>query len=530
MVSSPGENKGASKRYDELKTFRSPYLERARDNAKLTIPALLPPEGSSGSTELVKPYQSVGSQGTNNLSAKLLLALFPPNQSFFRFLIPPSAVDEEVAKGANPEQLKSKIEEGLARIEKEVLTDAETSSLRVTIGETLKHLIVTGNYLIRVLDNGNLKGHRMDRFVVKRDPSGDVVEIIIHEKVSPLVLPEKFLQAVKPKVREPNRTDANNYLDIFTWLRRKNGEFLVHQEVGGEVVPGTEGSYPKDSCPFIPLRWVKVDGEDYGRSHVDDCYGDLRSLEGLSGAMVEAAAASAKILFFVNPTGLTRAEDVAKAPNLGVVPGRAEDVTALQVQKAADLSVAFQQSATIERRLSASFLMTRSVQRNAERVTAEEIRLLASELEDALGGVYALLAQELQRPLVSSLLARLQRENRVPVLPDSVKPAVVTGLPALGRNHELNRLMLFAEAVQGLLGPNGLQVINSDEAVRRIATSLSIESKDLIKTKDQLKQEQDAARQAAMVEKLGPNVIQARATQAQQQQQQQPQEASSAPQ
>lgn len=528
MASSPGEQNRASKRYSELQTLRHPYLERARDNAKLTIPALLPPEGSSGSTELVKPYQSVGSQGTNNLSAKLLLALFPPNQSFFRLMVPPSAM--ATAEGENPAALQSKIEEGLSKIEKEVLSDVETSTLRVTIGETLKNLIVTGNYLIRVLEDGTLKGHRMDRFVVKRDPAGNVTELIVHEKISASVLPESFLNAIKSKVDAARKTDANQVLDIYTWLRREGGEYLVHQEVGGEVVPKSEGSYPKDACPFIPLRWVKSDGEDYGRSHVDDCYGDLRSLEGLSGAMTEAAAAASKVLFFVNPTGITRAADVTQAPNLGVIPGRAEDVTTLQVQKSSDLAVAFQQASNIERRLASAFLMTRSVQRNAERVTAEEIRLLASELEDALGGVYALLAQELQQPLVNSLMARLQRENRIPVLPDYVKPAVVTGLPALGRNHELNRLMLFAEAVQGLLGPSALQVLNSDEAVRRVATALSIESKDLIKTKDEIAQEQANAQQTALVERLGPNVIQARAAQQQQQSTQQPQEANSAPQ
>jgi hypothetical protein len=90
--------------------------------------------------------------------------------------------------------------------------------------------------------------------------------------------------------------------------------------------------------------------------------------------------------------------------------------------------------------------------------------------------------------------------------------------------------MLFADAVQGLLGPSALQVLNSDEAVRRVATALSIEAKDLIKTKDEIAQEQANAQQAALVERLGPNVIQARAAQQQQQSTQQPQEANGAPQ
>lgn len=518
MSTTPGGRQTAAGRYEELTTTRSPYLSRARDNAKLSIPALLPPEGSSGSTELAEPYQSMGSQGINNLAAKLLLALFPPNQSFFRISVPDSALAE---LGATSE-LRSEIEEGLAKIEREVNAEVEASTIRVTIGEALKHLILAGNYCLQEVPSGGLKGHRLDRYVVKRDPSGNVIEAVIKEQVAPAVLPKDFLAAVRTQASQAARNSATTALDIYTWLRRKDGHFKVHQEVAGKPVPGTEGSYPTERCPFIFLRWTKMDGEDYGRSHVDDCRGDLRSLEGLSGSIVEGAAAAAKVLIFVDPTGITRMVDVAQAPNLAVRSGRAADVTALQVNKAADMSVAMQQAAVLERRLSAAFLMTRSVQRNAERVTAEEIRLLASELEDALGGVYALLGQELQLPYVRVLMARLTRTGRIPELPPSVKPTVVTGLQALGRNHELNRLLTFSRAAQELLGPNALRRINDGEVLRRVATATGIDPSGLIRTDDEVAQADAAAQQQALMEKMGPEVIRARSQQQQPQQQEAP--------
>jgi hypothetical protein len=468
---------------------------------------------------MVKPYQSMGSQGTNNLSAKLLMALFPPNQSFFRLLVPQSVI-EEAGGGA----LKANIEEGLAKIEREVNSEVETSTSRVTIAETLKHLIVTGNYLLQMLPSGAVKGHRLDRYVVKRDPAGNLIELLVREKVSPAVLPKEFLAAIKSRTDATQR-DSLTPLDIHTWVRREDGKYHVHQEVVGETVPGTSGTYPLEACPFIPLRWTKVDGEDYGRSHVDDCFGDLRSLEGLSGAIVEGAAAAAKVIALVDPTGITRKEDIANAPNLAVRAGRASDVTFLQLQKSADFGVAMQHSATIERRLSAAFLMTRSVQRNGERVTAEEIRLLASELEDALGGVYALLAQELQLPFVKVLMARLAKAQRIPELPPTVKPAVVTGLQALGRNHELNRLMTFASAATSLLGEAAVREFDANKVMRKIATSTGIDPSEVLKSPEQRQAEEAAAQQQAMVERLGPEVIRARA-----QQQPQQQEAPNAPQ
>ena len=60
---------------------------------------------------------------------------------------------------------------------------------------------------------------------------------------------------------------------------------------------------------------------------------------------------------------------------------------ALQTQKYNDLAVSKNYMDNIEQRLSFVFLISSAVQRNAERVTAEEVRMVARELEDTLGGV-----------------------------------------------------------------------------------------------------------------------------------------------
>ncbi|MBX9279900.1 portal protein, partial [Klebsiella pneumoniae] len=76
-----------------------------------------------------------------------------------------------------------------------------------------------------------------------------------------------------------------------------------------------------------------------------------------------------------------------------------------------------------------------------ERVTAEEIRYVASELEDTLGGVYSILSQELQLPLVRVLLKQLQATQQIPELPkEAVEPTISTGLEAIGRGQDLDKL------------------------------------------------------------------------------------------
>ena len=118
-------------------------------------------------------------------------------------------------------------------------------------------------------------------------------------------------------------------LDIYTSITRVNDDFFWYQECKGEKIPNTDGRSKIDVCPFIPLRFIRVDGEDYGRGYVEEYRGDLISLESLMQAIIEGAAASAKTLFLVNPNGITRASTLAKAPNGAIREGTAADISVM---------------------------------------------------------------------------------------------------------------------------------------------------------------------------------------------------------
>ena len=79
-----GEKQGkVAGMYTNLSSGRWSFLDRARTASEITIPSLLPVEGHTGSSILPTPYQSIGAEGINNLSSKLLLSLLPPNAPFF---------------------------------------------------------------------------------------------------------------------------------------------------------------------------------------------------------------------------------------------------------------------------------------------------------------------------------------------------------------------------------------------------------------------------------------------------------------
>lgn len=502
----------AQARYTAMETNRRPFLDRARQCSELTLPYLIPPEGWTGQSELYTPFQGIGSRGTNNLASRLMLTLFPANSPFARLRINGKA--EDLAKQADP-KLKTEIEAKLADIERKIGVKVETEQMRQHLFESLKHLIVGGNVALYFPEKeGGVRVFHLDRYVCKRDPSGHLLEIITKESVSPEALDSKFYESLDKEAGKEGAHDKT--LDIYTRVWLADGEWKICQEVKGKIVPGTEGTYPEDKLPWIVLRWNKIDGEDYGRGFVEDLLGDLKSAEGLSQSIIEGSAAAAKVLFLTNPNGVTKKDDIEKAPNGSVRNGNAADVTVLHMDKFNDFKVALESLFNVEKRLSQQFMLNSSVQRQGERVTAEEMRFMIRELEEGLGGIYSVLAHELQLPLVKLLKWRMEKSNEIPTLPkDTVRPVIVTGLEALGRGNDLQKLREYiGEAIQTLTPPVAIKYLNITDYLSRLATGAGIDPTGLVKSKEELdaqaKADAEAQQQQMMqdaINKLGPSVI-----------------------
>lgn len=487
----------AQKRFETLKSERQPYLDRARQCAELTVPSLYPDEAATSATSFPTPYQSIGARGLNHLASKLLMSQLPSNAPFFRLKL--SDYDYRML-GA--EEKRGKVDEALAIIERTTLDEIEGQALRVPTYEALRHLLCGGNALLTYLPNGGARVFRLDRYVVKRDPSGNVLEIVTKESLSPATVPAEILAAIQASnLNDGTSEDLSNEktIDLYTHMQRKRKGWESYQELRGRVVPGSRRTYPLDKCPWLPLRFSRVDGESYGRSLVEEYFGDLRSLETLTKAIVQGSAAAAKILLLVRPNGSTKIREVREARNGAAISGDANDVTVLQLNKYADFRVAKELMAELEQRLAAAFLMNSAIQRQAERVTAEEIRFMAQELEGALGGLYSILALELQLPLVTLVLNDLQRRRKIPPLPsDKVKPQITTGIEALGRGMELTKLQSFLALLQPF-GPEVLaREMNLADYIARVGANLGIDTAGLIKSDEQKAQEAQMQQQQMM--------------------------------
>ena len=480
----------AKERYHQLSSGRTQFLDMAVECSELTLPYLVTRDDNfKGKRNLPQPWQSVGAKAVVTLAAKLMLAVLPPQTSFFKLQVR----DDKLGESLDP-MMRTELDLSFSKIERLIMDYVAASNDRVVVHQALKHLIVSGNALIFMGKDG-LKHFPLNRYVVNRDGNGKVLEIVTKEMIS-----RKLLGMEKPLGEKTMNTEQGvdeDDAEVYTCVKmdESSGRWTWHQEVDGYIIPGSRSTAPKNASPWLVLRFNTVDGEDYGRGRVEEFIGDLRSLNGLAQSLVEGASGASKVIFLVSPSATTKPQTLANAGNGAIIQGRPEDVGVVQVGKTADFATAANLSAAIEKRILEAFLVMNI--RNAERVTAEEVRLTQLELEQSLGGRFSLLTVEFLVPYLNRILIVLQRTNQIPKLPkDVVRPKIVAGINSLGRGQDNESLTRFMATVAQTLGAEALvRFVNPSEAIKRLAAAQGIDVLNLVKTPEELQQAKQVAMQ-----------------------------------
>ena len=497
----------ARQRYGELTGTRNAFLTKAEECSRLTLPYLIhQDDGRTTNRPLPTPWQSVGAKAVVSLASKLMLALLPPQTTFFKLQIRDDKLGEEL----DP-QIRSELDLSFNKIERMVMDYINASNDRVVIHEAIKHLIVGGNSLIYMGKNG-LKHYPLNRFVVNRDGDSNVIEIVTKELINKDLVP---IQDPKPNAvsqgggLEGTSGTIDEDVEVYTYVRldSKSGRWVWHQEVHDVMIPGSRSTAPKNASPWLVLRFNSVDGEEFGRGRVEEFLGDIKSLEALSQALVEGSAAAAKVVFLVSPSSTTKPQSLAQAGNGAIIQGRPDDVQVVQVGKTADFRTAAEMANNLEKRISDAFLVL-SV-RQSERTTAEEVRLTQLELEQQLGGIFSLLTTEFLVPYLNRNMLVLQRNGQLPKIPKNlVRPQIVAGVNALGRGQDRESLTQFVTTIAQTMGPEALaKFIDQSEYIKRLAAAQGIDYLNLVKTPQQIQgemqQQQQQAMQQSMMDQAG---------------------------
>lgn len=508
-VPPPGD---AATRYGKIEGLRGDYLNAAYRNSKLTLPALIREDKSNDVSRF--PWQGTAAEGVSHLSSKFNISLFPTGGiSFFTLRPDKIALDNIVAylksNGVDGDTWRNEFEASAAAMESKLMFIFDKLSVRSKMHKAFEHLIVAGNVLLYIGEDECFL-YPMDKYVLRRTTGGKPLEILIKEMVQPEVLPEKFLKEHYFDNQTNYKENYDRQVEVYTRVHYDyDSKFCFWwQEAFNQLIPDSLSSSKIDGSPWVPMRFDQNDNFPYGEGLVSRLFGTVARLDGMTQSSAIGYAASLRHISLISPASGITPQMLKEAKQMSAFVGNPEDITVVQGGKTQDLTAAAAYEEGLTREIQQRFAMPLSIQRKGERVTAAEIEYMAAQLESVSAGFYSLFADEVQVPIVTRLL-HIGKEQGLPAIDsiqelqdDQGEPLVkirpITGLAALGRNDDLQRLMKLVQILQSFLPPEAIpKYANVSELVQRITTALGVNTNGLIYSAEEIQQREQAEAQAA---------------------------------
>jgi hypothetical protein len=402
-------------RYIELSREREGPLKRAQACAGLINP-LLYPRGESTSGECFAatyaPFASEAGAGAQNLAAKLVLGLFPPDASFFRQPLSREAliqIEDLENQSASLAEGEDTYNTPSILVQSEQATQERDRILRSLIVGSgdyyhlfhpMYHALIAGSVLLCKNTLGPMKMFTLRDAVWRVDSQGQLVEAIIKEVLSPAEVKPKWLKrlAGSSDLETFHRKNISG-LESFTRLVRYQDGYHIQVQILDEVFEDLEWVEPLGACPWFVLQWSKVRGSSYGQSYVDINHGLMAQLEEISGQFFKVSKAYSRSMIRFDPAGGLTPNTLADILSSGgdVISAKKEEIEFMVPGQGAQLLQSYLSILQgLKQEVRRLFLLDSAVVRHAERVTKEEIQKVSSELTSLLGSAFYQMGRPIQ--------------------------------------------------------------------------------------------------------------------------------------
>lgn len=481
--------------WSEMDAEKGDLVFRSEEYAELTLPYVCPADTSTNTTQtaLLKRNVVRGPVLVNHLANKIAAVIFPYDRPFFTV-----GIDEE-AKMKMRKELGSDGLANFAANARPILADVEKAGI-ATMNLThyrpkailaTKHMIVTGNALIRRTDDNKRVVYGIRSFCVRRDIDGSPYEVMLRRKCVLGGMPLATRLAYMTKYPGAKR---NTQVSLYThYTLGDDGRWLERQAVD-DVPTGAERHYAAQDFPCIVLAWSLPDNANYGVGLVEDNITGLRLIDILTTCMIEGIGIIADIKFFVRPGSVTNIVDVQNSARGSYVHGDPDDIGVPEIKRDMQVERIAAIIADWERTLSQAFLYNTGTVRDAERVTAEEIRYVAEELEAAYGGVYAMLSEGWQKVEAEYALSKVGFNSALPGSNKRLYAAqVTTGLESLSRQGQLaNTRAALHDLAQLDAVPEDIRIgIDPLRFATFVFTNHNVPAEEIVRTRAEIATEQN---------------------------------------
>lgn len=432
-------------RFSEKDTARSGKMNRARQCAALSIPSILPPVGVTSEVVLPLPFQSDAARGTTKLASKITSVMMPlDDQPFFEFIAFNGGIEEPQVK-----QL-------LNQTATEVYRAMSKGNLRDTVYRAIQNLLIVGDVLLIAESIDTYRLIRLDQYVVERNVEGDPIELIYLTFVPSKESDDYTYQAESIPTQEPYWKPGFDTIFVRVYLDEETGKWIETREYRNGETAEAGGEY--DISPYMPLRWTHIDGENYGRSMVEEIYGDLNFLEAATESLTHALAAASSFWMRKRPGSSADNRDTEETPVGGWITANDEDVGCISPARvlSPQISAMMETVNMYQKKVAEAFLNASASIPSGDRVTAAAIAMISSELSDGLGGPFITVARQTLEGTVNRSLSEMRRKQMIdPRFSDMLNKgilfvSVVTGLQSMNRSQQLSRLFQLGEMMRNL--------------------------------------------------------------------------------
>lgn len=470
-----------SERYATLEVDRKGYEDRAKTLAQYTIPSLYADDSANENSSLLDSYGSrYAGILINSLANRTALALFPPSGSPFK-LTPDKDALLELTQGNA--QARSAVMGEIGSVTSRVNEELNRQTIRPVLPSILSNIIAVAPVVVEKIEGKGIRYHSLRNFVVKLDSMGEPLEYIIKEEIDPVELPEGM---------NPEDYEGEEDLELYTMCWRDQDKWYSKQSIGSEEI-GDISTYDLDALPYTYLGWTLQHGDKYHRPLAESVQGVLNDYESINRVVVQGSIIAAKVIVMVDPLGTTEKSDVADSANGDVIDGREGDVTTMKTNKNYDFQTALAKEDKLKQQLDQAFMSRQGTQRDAERVTAEEVRRDAKELDENMAGMYSVLSAKLTKWLITHIMKELNIKF------DAIEVNVITGLDALGRSIESQKLDAYVGRMVNLEMKDRLK---DGELAIRYAAYEGIDTEGLLKTDEEVSAERQAQQEAMAKQQL----------------------------
>ena len=495
--------------YESMKSLFQRYRDdtvvmKSEDYAHWTLPQLMIDLqiASGGTTQQVeRDFQEMGALLVNNLASKLASLLFPSSRPFYKIKLGDRLKQLIKAKGTKDMDVAT----GLSKLEMESCQQLFLNASYEQLVMAVKHLIVTGNVLLyRDSKKFTTHAYGLRSFGIRRDGRGNMMDCVLREYTSwDSLSPDiQMVLATKHRSKYTNLQTQYNKVELYTRIKRvtaANGNIMFEVSQEADDVPvGTSGTYPEHLCPWQAPTWSLVAGENYGRGLVEDYAGGFAKLSDASHASTLYGIEMSKVVHLVAPGMGANIDALQGAENGEYVQGSKDAVTAYEGGDAGKFQQMEAAIATTFGRLARAF-MYKANTRDAERVTAYELKQDALEAENTLGGVYSSLSAAMQIPMAHVLLLEVDPGSLEGIVTKDLKLDIIAGIPALGRQADVQNLAAASQEAAAIvpvlkqLSPK----VSVDKILAIIFAAHSIDPASVYMDEDQIAEMEAAQKQQA---------------------------------